>query len=205
MLAALFIMFIILVTQFNSFYHTAITLSTVLLSVVGVMIGMLVTGQAFSVIMTGTGVVALAGIVVNNAIVLIDTYHNMLRQGYAVREAVVHTAAQRLRPVLLTTITTIFGLLPMIFQINVNWFDRSVQLGSVTSTWWVQLATAISFGLAFATLLTLILTPVLLAAPTVCREGFRDFMARRKGLPVGGETTADALAPLKPDFKQAAE
>ncbi len=205
MLAAIFIMFMILVTQFNSFYHATLTLSTLVMSLAGVLIGMMVTGQAFSVIMTGTGVVALAGIVVNNAIVLIDTYHNMLRQGYPVRDAVVHTAAQRLRPVLLTTITTIFGLLPMIFQLNVNWFERTVQLGSVTSTWWVQLATAISFGLAFATLLTLILTPVLLAAPTVCREGLRDFMARRRGLPVGESTTTDVASQDQPDFKQAAE
>jgi len=180
MLASIFLMFIILVTQFNSFYHAVLTLSTLVMSVAGVLIGMMVTGQAFSVIMTGTGIIALAGIVVNNAIVLIDTYHVQLKAGAPVREAVLRTAAQRLRPVLLTTVTTIFGLLPMVFQINLGWFERSVQIGSLTSNWWVQLATAISFGLAFATLLTLFLTPVLLAAPTVWKESLARLFARFK-------------------------
>ena len=206
MVAAIFIMFMILVTQFNSFYHAALTLSTLVMSLAGVLIGMMVTGQPFSVIMTGTGVVALAGIVVNNAIVLIDTYHSMLKQGFAVRDAVLRTAAQRLRPVLLTTVTTIFGLLPMVFQLNVNWFDRSVQVGSVTSTWWVQLATAISFGLAFATLLTLILTPVLLAAPTVWRESYQNFRKRKNGSADNSVAqSGDTPGQLKPAFEQAAE
>ncbi len=207
MAAAIFIMFMILVTQFNSFYHAILTLSTLVMSMAGVLIGMMVTGQAFSVIMTGTGIVALAGIVVNNAIVLIDTYHNMLNQGFAVRDAVLRTAAQRLRPVLLTTVTTIFGLLPMILQLNVNWFERTVQIGSVTSMWWVQLATAISFGLAFATLLTLLLTPVLLAAPTVWRDGFKRLRAGwgKQSAPGDGETAEPGGDVLEPAFKQAAE
>ena len=178
MLVSIFLMFIILVTQFNSFYHAVLTLSTLVMSVSGVLIGMMVTGQSFSVIMTGTGIIALAGIVVNNAIVLIDTYHVQLAEGVPVRQAVLRTAAQRLRPVLLTSITTIFGLLPMVFEINLGWFDRSVQIGSLSSNWWVQLATAISFGLAFATVLTLFLTPVLLAAPTVWKDMFVDMYAR---------------------------
>ncbi len=183
MLASIFLMFIILVTQFNSFYHAMLTLSTLVMSVSGVLIGMMVTGQSFSVIMTGTGIIALAGIVVNNAIVLIDTYHVQLGEGVPVREAVLRTAAQRLRPVLLTTITTIFGLLPMIFQINLGWFERTVAIGSLSSNWWVQLATAISFGLAFATLLTLFLTPVLLAAPTVWKDMFVRLFQRFKKQP----------------------
>lgn len=176
MAGALFLMFIILVTQFNSFYHTMLTLSTVIMSAIGVLIGMIITGQAFSVIMTGTGIVALAGIVVNNSIVLIDTYHRLKDTGMPVIEAVLRTSAQRLRPVLLTTITTICGLLPMALQINFDFFARAVSFGGVTSVWWVQLSTAIIFGLGFATLLTLVLTPVLIAAPTVYRERF----ARRK-------------------------
>ena len=180
MLASIFLMFIILVTQFNSFYHAILTLSTLVMSVSGVLIGMMVTGQSFSIIMTGTGIIALAGIVVNNAIVLIDTYHVQLDEGVPVRQAVLRTAAQRLRPVMLTTVTTIFGLLPMVFQINLGWFERTVQIGSLSSSWWVQLATAISFGLAFATLLTLFLTPVLLAAPTVWKEMFIKLFARFK-------------------------
>ena len=178
MLAALFLMFIILVTQFNSFYHTMITLSTVVMSTIGVLLGMMITGQTFSVIMTGTGVVALAGIVVNNSIVLIDTYHRLRDTGLDVIQSVLRTSAQRLRPVLLTTITTVFGLLPMALQVNVDFIERAIRFGSVTSIWWVQLSTAIIAGLSFATLLTLVLTPVWIAAPTVYGERLSALRAR---------------------------
>ena len=162
---ALFLMFIILVTQFNSFYQTILTLSTVILAVVGVLIGLMVTGQKFSILMTGTGVVALAGIVVNNAIVLIDTYNRMRSEGVPVRDAVLKTAAQRMRPIMLTTITTILGLVPMALQINMDFFNQSVLVGGITSIWWVQLSTAIISGLAFSTILTLVLIPTMLAMP----------------------------------------
>lgn len=172
MIGALFLMFIILLTQFNSFYHSVLTLSTVVLSTTGVLIGMIVTGQTFSVIMTGTGIVALAGIVVNNSIVLIDTYQRLLRSGMDVIEAVLRTAAQRLRPIMLTTITTMCGLLPMAVQVNFDFFERSIVVGGPATVWWVQLSTAIIFGLGFSTLLTLVLVPVLLATPTVYRRRF---------------------------------
>jgi multidrug efflux pump len=164
--AALFIMFIILVTQFNSFYQAFITLMTVVLAVAGVLIGMTVTGQKFSMIMTGTGVVALAGIVVNNAIVLIDTFNRMRSDGVDTLEASLKTAAQRLRPILLTTSTTIAGLIPMATQINLDFFNQAVTIGGITAVWWIQLSTAIIFGLAFSTILTLVLIPVLLVMPT---------------------------------------
>lgn len=180
MIGALFIMFIILVTQFNSFYQALITLSTVVLSVVGVLIGMMVTGQTFSIIMTGTGVVALAGIVVNNSIVLIDTYNRLRHDGITQIDAALRACAQRLRPVLLTTITTVCGLLPMALQINMDFFNRLIKVGSITSIWWVQLSTAIIFGLTFATLITLVLTPALLAAPTVWKNRWYAFRARDK-------------------------
>ncbi|MEX0839295.1 MAG: efflux RND transporter permease subunit, partial [Parvibaculum sp.] len=173
LVAALFLMFVILLTQFNSFYHSVLTLSTVVLSTIGVLIGMMVTGQPFSVIMTGTGIVALAGIVVNNAIVLIDTYQRLLGEGMEVVEAVLRTAGQRLRPIMLTTITTMFGLLPMALQINLDFAAREIVLGGPVAVWWVQLSTAIIFGLGFSTLLTLVLVPVLLAAPTTFRIGRR--------------------------------
>ncbi len=179
MIAALFIMFIILVTQFNSFYQAAITLSTIVLSMVGVLIGMLVTGQTFSIIMTGTGVVALAGIVVNNSIVLIDTYNRLRGMGIGVRDATLRACAQRLRPIMLTTVTTICGLLPMALQMNMNFIDRSVQFGSITSIWWVQLSTAIIFGLGFASLLTLVLTPALLVMPDTYKKHWRRWRGRR--------------------------
>ncbi|MGI9408175.1 MAG: efflux RND transporter permease subunit [Hyphomicrobiaceae bacterium] len=178
MVGALFLMFLILVTQFNSFYQAIITLSTVVLSVVGVLIGMMVTGQKFSVIMTGTAIIALAGIVVNNSIVLIDTFNRLKTEGTSAIDGALRACGQRLRPVLLTTITTIFGLLPMALQINTNFINRTVHVGSVTSIWWVQLSTAIIFGLTFATLITLVLTPALLTLPETWRNWWR---SRRKG------------------------
>jgi multidrug efflux pump len=204
-LAALFIMFVILVTQFNSFYQTILTLSTVVMSIVGVLIGMLATGQKFSVIMTGTGVVALAGIVVNNAIVLIDTYNHLHRElGIPALDAVLKTCAQRLRPILLTTITTIMGLVPMALQINFDFFNRIIQVGGITSIWWVQLSTAVIFGLGFSTLLTLILIPTLLAMPSVWKARWTNWRERRQG---GGSVKQDERAPgeARPTLPQAAE
>jgi len=172
-IAALFMMFIILLTQFNSFYQTFLTLSTVILAVSGVLIGMAVTKQAFSIIMTGTGIVALAGIVVNNAIVLIDTFNRMREEGVSdTVQAVLKTAAQRLRPIMLTTVTTILGLVPMALEINMNFFTRTITVGGITAVWWVQLSTAVIFGLAFSTLLTLFLIPSMLAMPSNVRRLF---------------------------------
>nr|WP_321463742.1 efflux RND transporter permease subunit [uncultured Cohaesibacter sp.] len=165
--AALFIMAMILITQFNSFYQTALTLMTVVFSIFGVLLGIVVTGQTFSIIMTGTGVMALAGIVVNNAIVLIDTYNRFRSEKVEVVEAVIKTAAQRIRPILLTTITTIAGLVPMATGVNLDFFNRVIAVGSITAAWWIQLSTAVIAGLGFSTILTLILIPVLLAFPTV--------------------------------------
>ncbi len=160
--AALGLMFIILLAQFNSFYNSVLVLLAVILSTAGVLIGMLLMGQTFSIIMTGTGIVALAGIVVNNNIVLIDTY-----QEYEVHmpriEAIIRTAESRIRPVLLTTITTMAGLAPMMFGLSLDFFGGSYALNSPTSLWWKQLATAVVFGLGIATVLTLVFTPSMLA------------------------------------------
>jgi multidrug efflux pump len=132
MVASLFLMFLILLTQYNSFYQTFLTLSTVVLSVFGVLLGMMVTGQKFSIIMTGTGVVALAGIVVNNAIVLIDTYNRFIDDGLDPLDAILKTSAQRIRPILLTTITTIAGLIPMATQINFDFANQVTAYGGIT-------------------------------------------------------------------------
>ena len=125
MIASLMLMFIILLMQFNSLYCTMLTLSTVVLSTIGVLLGMILTGQVFSVIMTGTGVVALAGIVVNNSIVLIDTYQRLLATGMDKVDVILKTAGQRLRPILLTTVTTMIGLFPMAIQASINVIDRT--------------------------------------------------------------------------------
>ncbi len=204
MAAAMFTIGLILLLQFNSFYHAALTLSAVVLSVFGVLLGIGLSGQYISVIMTGTGIVALAGIVVNNNIVLIDTYQHLRKTGLSVEEAVVRTAAQRLRPVLMTTVTTIMGLLPMVFEVNVNFASGQIGIGNATSDWWVLLSSAVVYGLAFSTLLTLILTPVLLAAPVqiprnilAAYREIRDFspvaLARLRGqtpLPLGQLTVS---------------
>jgi multidrug efflux pump len=160
--AALFLMAIILVTQFNSFYQALLILSAVLFSTVGVLLGLLVTQQPFGIVMSGIGVIALAGIVVNNNIVLIDTYNVIRRQGAETVQAALLTCSQRFRPVMLTTITTILGLMPMVLAVNVDLVGRSIEVGGPSSDWWTQLATAVAGGLAFATLLTLVLTPCLL-------------------------------------------
>ena len=160
--AALGLMFIILLAQFNSFYNAILVLVAVVLSTTGVLIGMLVMGQTFSIIMTGTGIVALAGIVVNNNIILIDTYQEYSQ--YMPRiEAIIRTAQARIRPVLLTTITTMAGLAPMMFGLSINFADGGYTVNSPTALWWKQLATAVVFGLGIATVLTLIVTPSMLA------------------------------------------
>ncbi|MEM1298362.1 MAG: efflux RND transporter permease subunit [Pseudomonadota bacterium] len=162
-MGALGLMFVILLAQFNSFYNSVLVLSAVVMSVGGVLVGMLVMGQKFSIIMTGTGIVALAGIVVNNNIVLIDTFQE-LRARMAPLEAIVRTAEARIRPVLLTTITTMAGLTPMMFATSLDFGTGTMAVGAPTALWWVQLATAVVFGLGIATLLTLLVTPAALAA-----------------------------------------
>ena len=180
-IVALFLMAIILVTQFNSFYSALLILTAVIMSTIGVMIGLMVTGQPFGIVMSGVGVIALAGIIVNNNIVLIDTFDH-LRAQYGermdVRELVLRTGAQRLRPVLLTTITTVIGLLPMALQMNIDFISREVSIGAPSTQWWVQLSTAIVFGLSFSTVLTLIVTP----AALMLREKAGALWGRVRGL-----------------------
>ena len=189
---ALFLIAIILVTQFNSFYQAALILTAVVFSTVGVLLGLLVTNQPFGIVMSGVGVIALAGIVVNNNIVLIDTYNDLRARGLELREAILRTGAQRLRPVLLTTVTTILGLMPMVMKANINLFTREITMGGPAADWWAQLATAVAGGLAFATLLTLVLTPALLmlrhtTATFWRRQGQRlRTQASRRRQPSGG-------------------
>ncbi len=159
---ALGLMFIILLAQFNSFYNSVLVLLAVVLSTAGVLWGMMLRDQAFSIIMTGTGIVALAGIVVNNNIVLIDTYQEYSKYMSRI-DAIVRTAQARIRPVLLTTITTMAGLTPMMYGLSLDFFNGGYSFSSPTALWWMQLATAIVFGLGIATVLTLVFTPAMLA------------------------------------------
>ena len=172
---ALVLMAILLVTQFNSYYQALIILSSVLLSTAGVLLGLLTTGQTFSVILTGIGIVALAGIIVNNNIVLIDTF-NYLKAKHAdwtLQEIIVQTGVQRLRPVFLTTFTTGFGLLPLAMHVSVDLINAEIEVGGPITSQWVSLASAIVFGLSFATILTLIVTPAMLALPDALRKILR--------------------------------
>jgi multidrug efflux pump len=162
MLMALAIMAIILVTQFNSIYQAGLILTAVLFSTGGVLLGHLVMDKPFGVIMSSVGVITLAGIVVNNNIVFIDTYNVLRGRGLDAHDAVLRTCAIRLRPVLLTTVTTIIGLMPMVLGVNINLIGREISVGAPSSQWWTQLASSVAGGLAFATILTLLLTPSLL-------------------------------------------
>jgi multidrug efflux pump len=174
---ALFIMAIILVTQFNSFYSAFLILTAVVMSTIGVFIGLLITNQPFGIVMGGIGVIALAGVVVNNNIVLIDTFDGLKQTTGSIREAILRTGAQRLRPVMLTTITTILGLMPMVLSVNIDFISREVSVGAPAMQWWSQLSTAIVFGLGFATILTLIVTPSAL----MVRANVREWLNQRRG------------------------
>ncbi len=166
-LMSLLLMFVLLVTQFNSIYQSVLILVAVVMSTAGVLLGLLILGAPFSAILSGVGVVALAGIVVNNNIVLIDTYNHIRREHPELDyvQVIVRTGAQRLRPVMLTTVTTIFGLLPLASNLSIDLINRTIAYGSQLSSFWVPLSQAIVSGLTFATLLTLVATPAMLALP----------------------------------------
>ncbi len=160
--AAVSLMFIVLVTQFNSIWHALVVMSAIVFSIAGVLLGLLVTGRPFGIVMGGIGIIALAGVVVNDNIVLIDTYADLRRRGLEALEAVVETGRQRLRPVLLTSVTTILGLMPMVLGATVDIVGRDIAFGAPSTQWWTELSSAIAGGLALATVLTLILTPSML-------------------------------------------
>ncbi len=164
MIVGLFLIAFILLVQFNNFYHVLLTLSAVIFSVIGVMLGFVLTGNYISVIMTGTGIVALAGIVVNNNIVLIDAFQRFRERGMGVEAAALKTAVQRMRPVLLTTLTTMIGLSPLMFGLSVDYLDGQIRNGGPSVGWWGPFASAIIYGLGFSTVITLLLTPAMLAA-----------------------------------------
>ncbi|MSR10393.1 MAG: efflux RND transporter permease subunit [Gammaproteobacteria bacterium] len=169
---AMALMAILLVTQFNRYYQALLILSSVLLSTAGVLLGLLATGQTFSVILTGIGIVALAGIIVNNNIILIDTY-NYLRAKHpewTLHYVIVQTGVQRLRPVFLTTFTTGFGLLPLAMHVSIDLLSAEIEVGGPITSQWVSLASAIVYGLSFGTILTLIVTPAMLALPDRLRS-----------------------------------
>ncbi|MFW2404726.1 MAG: efflux RND transporter permease subunit [Gammaproteobacteria bacterium] len=170
---AMGLMAIILVTQFNSIFQALLILTAVVFSTGGILFGLMITGHTFSLVNCGIGAIALAGIVVNNNIVLIDTYNKIRESGMRAREAIIRTCAQRLRPVMLTTVTTVLGLMPMAMALNVDLLNRDVYFGGPGGQWWKEMASAISGGLVFATILTLLLTPSLLMIQANVSRYFR--------------------------------
>ena len=196
---SLLLMFVLLVTQFNSLYQALLILFAVVMSTAGVLIGLLVTDRPFSSLLTGIGIVALAGIVVNNNIVLIDTFNNIRRSNPGIHYVtlITRTGAQRLRPVLLTTLTTIFGLLPLAMNFSVDLINRTVVHGSQMSGMWVPLSQAIVSGMAFAAILTLVATPAMLALPYQTVDSFERLDARFK-LRARFAALADKLESLLP-------
>ena len=176
-LTAVFIMLLMLLTQFNSFYQSFIILSSVTISFVGVLLGLLITGMPFSTTMTGLSIVTLAGIVVNNNIVLIDTFNKLTQESPHLEKSIhiINACKQRLRPILLTSLTTIFGLMPLAMGISLDIISRDILFGSRIVDWWSNLAVSIVFGLGFSTFITLILTPAVLALPYALRNDFKKF------------------------------
>jgi len=162
MMIAIAVMAIILVTQFNSLFQAFLILTAVVFSTGGVLLGHLIMNKPFGTVMSGVGVITLAGIVVNNNIVFIDTYNVLRKRGSEAFEAILRTCAVRLRPVLLTTVTTILGLMPMVFAVDIDLINRNVSVGAPSTQYWTQLSSSVAGGLAFATVLTLFLTPSLL-------------------------------------------
>ncbi|SFL62632.1 heavy metal efflux pump, CzcA family [Desulfomicrobium norvegicum] len=178
---AIFLIFMVLVAQFNSMVTPLIVLTSVVLSFIGVFAGLLLTGTAFGIIMTGVGVISLAGVVVNNAIVLIDYFEQLKATGMETREALMTAGLTRFRPVLLTAVTTILGLLPMALGVSFDFFRLELITESESAQWWGPMAVAVIFGLLVATLLTLVVVPVLCSL----QDGARGWMARRRAARAG--------------------
>ncbi|MBT5578481.1 MAG: efflux RND transporter permease subunit [Porticoccaceae bacterium] len=174
---AMSVMLIMLVMQFNSFYQAGLILFSVVMSTAGVLLGLLIAQATFSTVLTGVGIVALAGIVVNNNIVLIDTYNYLRRSnpGLSASDAVYKAAKSRFRPVMLTSVTTIVGLLPLANGLSIDLVNRSYTFGGMVASWWQPLASAIVNGLIVSTVLTLLLTPAMLLLPGVVSKklGFK--------------------------------
>ncbi|TKT75464.1 efflux RND transporter permease subunit [Aquamicrobium sp. LC103] len=178
--AAVFLIFIVLLAQFNKFTSVFLVLMTVVMSTIGVFLGLLLTGQAFGIIMSGLGIIALAGVVVNNNIVLIDTYDRLRDEGWNKLDAVLQTCRERARPVVLTAAAAILGVLPIAFGLGLELSHHETTINAPSTQWWISLSSAIVYGLAFATVLTLVVTPSALMVFTREKrpEGKRSFWSR---------------------------
>ncbi len=179
--ATMFLITLILLLQFNSFFSVFLVLTAIVMSSIGVMFGQLIMQEPFGIVMTGIGIIALAGIIVNNNIVLIDTYDHLKKTMKSRREALLVTGVQRLRPVILTKLTTVLGLLPLVFHMTIDFTARDITFGAPSTQWWAPLATAITFGVLFASPLTLLFTPCALEL----QGRYYDWRARRRARRIG--------------------
>jgi multidrug efflux pump len=208
--AAIFLIFIVLLAQFNKFTSVLLVLSCVIMATIGALLGMMLTGQAFVIVMSGIGVIALAGVVVNNNIVLIDTYDRLREEGWSKYDAVLQTCRERARPVVLTALSAILGVLPIAFGLGLEIFHHETTINAPSTQWWIALSSAIVFGLSFATVLTLIVTPSMLMVFTreTHKKGRRGWIARlfRRGGKAETPATVEPVAvPGDVAFPKAAE
>jgi multidrug efflux pump len=198
--AAIFLIFIVLLAQFNKFTSVFLVLMTVVMSTIGVFLGLLLTGQPFGIIMSGIGVIALAGVVVNNNIVLIDTYDRLREEGWTKHEAILQTCRERARPVVLTALAAIFGVLPIAFGLGLELFHHETTINAPSTQWWISLSSAIVYGLSFATILTLVVTPSALMVFTrekrpAGRRSLWSRLFRRGGKDADTEAEAEGEVP----------
>lgn len=190
-LIAIFLISVVLVTQFNSFTLPSIIMASVVLSLVGVLWGLIITGTPFGVIMTGIGVISLAGVVVNNAIVLLDYVEQLRERGYEVNDALVKAGMTRFRPVMLTAITTILGLVPMALGISFDFTNFKLLIGGQNAEFWGPMAIAVIFGLLFATILTLVMVPTMYSIIEDLKDRFSTLIGRK--VPIAAVVTAGVL------------
>ena len=195
---AMFLIFAILLAQFNKFTSVLLVLSAVVLSTIGVLLGLMIMGQSFGVVMTGIGIIANAGVIVNNNIVLIDTYDRLRHEGMNAYDAIIETCRERARPVVLTAVTAILGVLAIAFGINLDFVNRDIAIGAPSTQWWTHLSAAIVFGLGFATILTLVVTPaalMLIANLSQSRHRRREARAAKREANRLAKAGASSLAP----------
>ncbi len=178
-IAAVFMMGFVLLLQFNSFYSTFMILFSILLSTIGVVLGLTITRDPFSIVMTGLAIVSLAGVVVNNNIVLIDAYDEIKEKVSDPFDAIIRTGLQRLRPVYLTTVTTILGLVPMAMKLNIDFINANITFGAPSMDMWSAFSKSMIFGLGFATILTLVVTPCMIFVGVKTRKSFKEWWNRK--------------------------
>jgi multidrug efflux pump subunit AcrB len=192
---ALFLIALVIVTEFDSIIQTFIIMSSVILSLIGVLWGLIITQQPFSVIMTGLGVISLAGVVVNNAIVLLDYAQKLRSWGRTKHEALVEAGLTRFRPVILTAVTASLGLFPTAVGVSYDFLNWRWAVGTESSQWWAPMATAVVFGLMMATVLTLVIVPTIYSVVDSLAVGLRRLLGHK-------EVSAIQESPASPAVSQ---